>query len=839
MKPFRLPDFYMPYPARINPHLESARTHSKAWAYEMGILGSQKEARNSAVWDEADFDAHDYALLCAYTHPDCSASELHLITDWYVWVFWFDDDFLELFKRTKDMEGARDYLIRLRAFMPIELGGKPAEPRNPVERALQNLWARTVPSKSIAWRIRFSESTRNLLEECVWELANIQEGRVANPIEYIEMRRKVGGAPWSADLVEHAAGVEVPAHVAALRPMRVLKDTFSDGVHLRNDLFSYQREVETEGEMANCVLVLQRFLSCDPQRAADVTNDILTSRLQQFENTALVEVPIMCAEHGLSPIECTEIGLYVKGLQDWQSGGHEWHMRSSRYMKVDDDADDALTRSIALPNGTGTSASRIKLSPGRLGLQVRMRSFAHIVYQPIGAVERPKFYQPFPVRFHPKLDAARQTLIEWSRRHGIVHNIAGMCVWDEPELVDYDFALCAAACQPDGSEAALDLTSAWFTWATYADDYFPLVYARARDLAGAKLYVAGLGAHMPLDCGPTPPPKDPVESGLADLWRRTAMPLSPSARTRFRGLVQGMLDSWVWELVNHIENRIPDPVDYVEMRRQTFGAEFGMSLAQLSLDPSVPAEIFQTRTLRALVNAAADGISLINDIVSYRKEIEIEGELNNCVLVVKQFLGLTHQQAIDTVSELSAVRIRQFEYVRKGELPTLIEQFKLSSRGRESLLQYVESIQNWIAGVAHWHFVVKRYIELRVHPHPTGGGRIPSSPVGMGSAAAWLHPAIPTRSTTGSPAKTEPAPLTAPAVDFGQLGRAGTRIGAVAAVPPSVPPSAHTADSASGGGRSHAATTTATAPAAPQGMGTSAARLVAMLHARDEAPRAT
>src|SRR5262245_29830112 len=120
MQPFKLPDFYMPYPARINPHLESARAHSKAWAYEMGILGSQKEARNSAVWTEQDFDSHDYALLCSYTHPDASSKELDLVTDWYVWVFFFDDDFLELFKRTKDMAGARDYLERLRAFMPVE-----------------------------------------------------------------------------------------------------------------------------------------------------------------------------------------------------------------------------------------------------------------------------------------------------------------------------------------------------------------------------------------------------------------------------------------------------------------------------------------------------------------------------------------------------------------------------------------------------------------------------------------------------------------------------------------------------------------------------------------------
>ena len=75
-QPYKLPDFYMPYLARLNPHLESARVHSKAWAYEMGILGSKKEARNSAVWDERDFDAHDYALLCAYTHPDASGPEI-------------------------------------------------------------------------------------------------------------------------------------------------------------------------------------------------------------------------------------------------------------------------------------------------------------------------------------------------------------------------------------------------------------------------------------------------------------------------------------------------------------------------------------------------------------------------------------------------------------------------------------------------------------------------------------------------------------------------------------------------------------------------------------------
>ena len=73
--------------------------------------------------------------------------------------------------------------------------------------------------------------------------------------------------------------------------MRVLKDTFSDAVHLRNDLFSYEREILEEGELSNGVLVVERFLDCDTQRAADLVNDLLTSRLHQFENTAPPSCP--------------------------------------------------------------------------------------------------------------------------------------------------------------------------------------------------------------------------------------------------------------------------------------------------------------------------------------------------------------------------------------------------------------------------------------------------------------------------------------------------------------------------------------------------------------------
>src|SRR5262249_28915263 len=159
-QPFELPDFYLPYPARLNPHVDAARAHSTAWAREMGMLDPVDGA--GPIWDEPALAAMDYALLCAYTHPDASGPELDLITDWYVWVFYFDDHFLELYKRTGDVAGARSHLARLSEFMPVG-GPEPAgvqpgdllpagpEPANPVERGLVELWARTVPTMSMHW----------------------------------------------------------------------------------------------------------------------------------------------------------------------------------------------------------------------------------------------------------------------------------------------------------------------------------------------------------------------------------------------------------------------------------------------------------------------------------------------------------------------------------------------------------------------------------------------------------------------------------------------------------------------------------------------------------------
>ncbi|GGY44993.1 terpene synthase family protein [Streptomyces tanashiensis] len=719
-QPFVMPDFYVPYPARLNPHVEAARTHTRDWAREMGML------EGSGVWEEHDLDSHDYALLCSYTHPDCDEEALNLVTDWYTWVFFFDDHFLEVFKRTQDRAGSKAYLDRLPLFMPADPTAGMPEPTNPVEAGLADLWRRTVPSMSEGWRVRFAEATEHLLYESLWELDNINEGRVANPLEYIEMRRKVGGAPWSAGLVEYAAGAEVPGQVAWSRPLRVLRDAFSDAVHLRNDLFSYQREVEDEGENSNGVLVLERFLGCTTQEAANAVNDLLTSRVQQFENTALTEVPLLAAEKGLTPQECAAVAAYAKGLQDWQSGGHEWHMRSSRYMN-----EGMVGGPSHLDGIIGTSALDIRTLFGRPAA-ARHRAFTHAPHQHVGPSLLPEFDLPYPLTLSPHHQEAKRLSGDWAERMGLLDDI-----WDRPMMDGFDFALCSAGLDPDATLEELELSAEWLTWGTYGDDYYPLVFGRSRNLLAAKEQTGRFKSCMPLDdpAAGAAFAVNPMERSLVDLWARTAGPMAPEARAQLRTALDAMLDSWLWELHNQAQYRVPDPVDYVEMRRTTFGSELTMLLCRLRHTEALPPEIYATGTVRALEHSASDYATLLNDLFSYQKEIEVEGEVHNGVLVLQKFFDCDYPTAVSMVDDLMRGRLRQYEHLKAYEVPQLYEDFALDREGRAAFEAYLRELEDWLAGILNWHRNVRRYRAEDVHLG-SGTPLIGRGPTGIGTSAA-------------------------------------------------------------------------------------------------------
>jgi germacradienol/geosmin synthase len=164
-----------------------------------------------------------------------------------------------------------------------------------------------------------------------------------------------------------------------------------------------------------------------------------------------------------------------------------------------------------------------------------------------------------------------------------------------------------------------------------------------------------------------------------------------------------------------------------------------MNLVRATQTGEIPPKIFRTRAMRGLENSAADYACLLNDVFSYQKEIEFEGELHNCVLVVQKFLDIDREQAVLVVNDLMTARMRQFEHIIATELPVVADDFNLDADAREAMDAYVVGLQDWMVGIHDWHMLTGRYGEpelrrrYRMSPRRFGG------PTGLGTSASVLR----------------------------------------------------------------------------------------------------
>jgi germacradienol/geosmin synthase len=289
----------------------------------------------------------------------------------------------------------------------------------------------------------------------------------------------------------------------------------------------------------------------------------------------------------------------------------------------------------------------------------------------------------------------------------------------------------------DAGHDELFLSSDWLAWGTYGDDLYPRVFGTVRELAGARLLTERLTWFMPVDLGATPEPVNAVKRGLADLWRRTATPMTVPARREFRAAVQGMVGSWLWELQNQALMHVPDPVDYVEMRRRTFGSDMTKSLRRLANWDVVAPEVYQHRVMHELDTAAQDYATFTNDLYSYQKEIEYEGEQHNMVLVVETFLQVGRYRATEVVADLMRARMEEFVLLVEQDMPAMFDDLELDAAARAVLVDHAAGLQDWMSGILEWHRLCARYTEAELQRSrvPTTPSGFPLAPVGLGTSA--------------------------------------------------------------------------------------------------------
>ena len=126
----------------------------------------------------------------------------------------------------------------------------------------------------------------------------------------------------------------------------------------------------------------------------------------------------------------------------------------------------------------------------------------------------------------------------------------------------------------------------------------------------------------------------------------------------------------------------------------------------------------------------------MNDVFSYQKEIEFEGEVHNGVLVVQTFFdcdyptGARDHQRPDDLPDAPVPACR-----RPTNCPSCTTTSSLPEQTREALDGYVRELENWMAGILTWHEGCRRYREVFLS-HGPGSPRWSGGPVGLGTSAA-------------------------------------------------------------------------------------------------------
>ncbi|GAB2835851.1 terpene synthase family protein [Lentzea nigeriaca] len=332
-----IPAFDMPFAARLSPHVDRIRQHTKTWVRDMGML-------NGAPWTEAFYDAADYGGFASLTHPTASLDDLKHISDWHTWGFYVSDAFREGFLRTRDVGGGKAFVARLKS---VAAGSAPSP--NPAEKGLAELVSRsTVDSDDV-------EHLGEYLDALLWELHNTAQGRVPDPIDLVEMRRRSIATELSAKLVRKSVDADLPAELLRNSTMRALVDSFGDVPALRQEIVGFDRTYATGISTTSAVLAVQRFFGCELPQAVSVVADLIAARLRQIVSI-IGELPSIAAEYDLDEAARAGLHRYVEALKSWLAGELLWTQRSGRFSF----SPTPTRKSLHSPSGLGTAAVLVR-----------------------------------------------------------------------------------------------------------------------------------------------------------------------------------------------------------------------------------------------------------------------------------------------------------------------------------------------------------------------------------------------------------------------------------------------------------------------------------------------
>ena len=309
-------------PAQVAPWKDAMEDAILRYAEEYGLVTDPAIRRHLT-------DSH-HGELAARAYVPAPPHRREVIARWFTWLFFIDDYYDGPIGRQE--HGHHDIMAEMLAVMPL---GPTRPPRavRPLTMALQDTWTALAEETTLSWRIRFYQHIHQFVAMLHYESVSRARRRIP-PFRYFEqIRPPASGTAPCLDLLEYAAGGEVPPLVYETAQFRTLHHAAVDVVAWINDAASLHRE-HSIGDVNNGVLVVQHDQGCTLQQAVDLVHARIAGSVEKFQR-AEHDLTRLCDQWpGLADAARTATEECVRGMKRWMRGSLDWSRNTARYMPV-------------------------------------------------------------------------------------------------------------------------------------------------------------------------------------------------------------------------------------------------------------------------------------------------------------------------------------------------------------------------------------------------------------------------------------------------------------------------------------------------------------------------
>ncbi|KAF7913584.1 hypothetical protein EAE99_010610 [Botrytis elliptica] len=277
-----------------------------------------------------------------------------------------------------------------------------------------------------------------------------------------------------------------------------------------------------------------------------------------------------------------------------------------------------------------------------------------------------------------------------------------------------DLCFLASIWAPDASEERLVMMLDWNHWVFLFDDQFDEGHLKEDPAAAAeevKQTIAIMGDNAPLYT----PESNPIRYVFQECWKRLKSVSSKEMQQRWIVQHERYFEQLVVQVKQQVggQNFTRDVDAYMDLRRGTIGAYPAINLSEYGAGVNVPQHVYDHPSLQECMRVSADLVILVNDVLSYRKDLEL-GVDHNLMSLLMERDNLSAQQAVDKIGDMVNECYRRW-YLALAALPSYGEKIDYE------VMKFVEICRAVAQGNLYWSFQTGRYLGPEGHDvHETG-----------------------------------------------------------------------------------------------------------------------